>query len=548
MTDTDIRYQAWTIESVKSHARKSRELRLLQRRAYLTHPTACMRMVGASHCALMKQRSHAVLQNSSECHEIETAHGHFASPRIRRQPLSCVSRHVKADSPFSGSARIIGVHQASPRGPNINNMYRIGTTLLLMLATAHAEQVRQPVADILVTAFHDKQWEVRYELDNATNELVFARTPDESRRETWLPDHGFEIVMTSQGEAVRRVDGAPFTTVRIRMSPEYRHLRNDYAPFSPFGGGGTLFHTGRFFACTQACTGDATWSFTLWADPEDSIVLDGKYIPYSTRWADTGSGRMVYVGKNKQPRAADVTAIIDEAMPESVRGPLLSDLPALIRDFADRFGRLEEPLILFASYDSAHKQGWGRQGGTLPNQIFTHFYGAEWERRMQEPGFAFDLAWHFAHEAAHLYQLQRFSTEAGDPWIHEGAAEAFAALELHARNEAASQAVAHKLDLARTACAQDLGDRSMDEVLLGRDLSAAYSCGLLLNIYIDTKVRERTPDGLFAVWREYLRRIAGNAPRTRNVYLDSIAHVGGAELANKIRALLDAAHPNFELH
>src|SRR5690606_12458222 len=54
-TDTDIRYQAWTIESVKSHARKLRKLRLLQSGAYLTHPTACMRIVGASHCALRSE-------------------------------------------------------------------------------------------------------------------------------------------------------------------------------------------------------------------------------------------------------------------------------------------------------------------------------------------------------------------------------------------------------------------------------------------------------------------------------------------------------------
>ena len=35
------------------------------------------------------------------------------------------------------------------------------------------------------------------------------------------------------------------------MSPTYSRLPKDYAPFSPFGDGGMLFHTGRLFACVH---------------------------------------------------------------------------------------------------------------------------------------------------------------------------------------------------------------------------------------------------------------------------------------------------------
>lgn len=279
----------------------------------------------------------------------------------------------------------------SRRLRTMNNSLALATvvTVLMSLATAHAEHPAAPAADILITSFHAKQWQVRYELHELATELVFARNPDESRRETWRPDNAFEIVNTHRGEVVRRKDGSPFTTVRLRLSPEYRHLPNDYAPFSPFGDGGMLFHSGRFFACPTMCADDSIWSLTLWADPDDTITLNGKRIRYSVDWMDSGSGRMVYIGKNKGLQTAEFSAVIDQAMPDSVRGPLLSDLPALIKAFADRFGPLDEPLTLFASYDQGHRSGWGQQGGTLPNQIFTHLYGDHWEARMQEPGLAF---------------------------------------------------------------------------------------------------------------------------------------------------------------
>lgn len=430
----------------------------------------------------------------------------------------------------------------------MNNKLALATiaTMMVSFATAHAEHSSAPAADILITAFRDKQWQVRYELDSPTRQLVFARSQDESRRETWRPDLGFEIVSTSHGEAVQRKDGTPFTTVRIRLDPKYHPLPKDYAPFSPFGDGGMLFHSGRFFACPTACSDDATWSLTLWADPDDTITLDGRRLQYSAHWADSNSGRKVYIGKNEGLQTPEFTAIIDEAVPDAVRTPLLSDLPALLRAFAKRFGSLDEPLTLFASYDKNYRGGWGRQGGTLPNQIFIHFYGDRWETAMQEPDFAFDLAWHFAHEAAHVYQQQRSSTGLSDAWIHEGAAEAFAALELRARNESSEKAVRQKIQRSQAECEEALGDQSIDETLRGTDQSAAYSCGLLLNLHIDAKARARDPEGLFAIWRDYLRRTRNGPPRSRDDYLASIERIGGSDLAASVATLLETMHPKFE--
>ncbi len=152
-----------------------------------------------------------------------------------------------------------------------------------------------PAAEILITAFHDKQWQVRYDLPHPTKEMVFARSPDDSRKQTWLPDELFEIVETDHGEAVHRKDGREFTTLRIRMSPEYGALSHEPPPFT-HEKGGLLFHTSRFFACADACSKAATWSMSLWADPKDFIVLNGKRESYYVQWSDSGDGILVYVG------------------------------------------------------------------------------------------------------------------------------------------------------------------------------------------------------------------------------------------------------------
>jgi hypothetical protein len=67
----------------------------------------------------------------------------------------------------------------------------------------------------------------------------------------------------------------------------------DYAPFSPFGDGGMLFHTGRLFACADRCSQDESWSTDLWADDEDRIVLGGKSLQARARWTDRDEGRVV---------------------------------------------------------------------------------------------------------------------------------------------------------------------------------------------------------------------------------------------------------------
>ena len=127
-----------------------------------------------------------------------------------------------------------------------------------------------------------------------------------------------------------------------------------------------------------------------------------------------------------------------------------------------------------------------RQGGTLPGQVFVHFYGSVWPERMAEPGFGDDLAWHFAHEAGHLYQGQIFINGEG-AWVHEGGAEALAALALRLQDKTAA---ADTHVAASTAiCREKLRARSINIALKKGEHDVAYACGLLVNLALDAETR-----------------------------------------------------------
>ena len=397
--------------------------------------------------------------------------------------------------------------------------------------------------EILVTALHDKQqWQVRYDFDAPVTSFRFARTPDDSRIRDWLPDIGFEIASIAGGDLVRRKDGAAFTSVRFRMNPAYRVLPQDYAPFSPFSDGGTLFHTGRFFACAESCADDATWSITLWAGAEDRIVLGGKVLRAEASWTDTADGQMIYVGTQAPVQTQDFISFIDPGVPEQIRSQLLVQLPRLMHTFAQKFGPLPTKPTLFVSYDALHPRGWGRQGGVLPGQVFTHFYGSKWDEEMKKETFADELSWHLAHEAAHLYQHQQFSNE--DPWIHEGSAEAFAALALQSEIPAYVEA---KRNGAAEACQDQRKGRSIRETITAGTFDAAYSCGLLVNLKIDAAVRKASNhDGLFAVWKNYLGRVEKSGSAAGEAaYLDAIEAVGSQTISEWTRTSVSTPNPEL---
>jgi hypothetical protein len=396
-----------------------------------------------------------------------------------------------------------------PRGRRAGRAARTAAALLCLPFMGQAFAATGQTPHIEIEADNDRQWSATYTLARSADSLVFARSPDASRAEDWTPPPGFEIGRDERGEFVRRTDGRRFRKVVLRMPAAYRHLPMDYAPFSPFGDGGMLVHTGRFFACVSECGEAPQWHMSLIAPPSVRILLDGKVSARRAAWMDRDSGRNLYVGPARPVGTADLITVMDAALPKEIRERLDDRLPRFLHYYAAKLGRLPARPMLFASYDAAFAAGWGRQGGVLPGQVFTHFYGPVWDKEMAKPGFDFDLAWFFAHEAAHLYQHQITVGGGGDSWVHEGAAEAMASIALRDMEPTMAAALDKRVQTAREECAKSVGEGSLRGTLTGGTYQAAYSCGLVLNLALDTAVRQAKggSDGLFDVWRAMVAEV-----------------------------------------
>lgn len=409
----------------------------------------------------------------------------------------------------------------------------LGTLCGCATAGEQPQPTLAPTISITVPA--EGAWQARYAFPGTARQLLFRRSTDTSRIESWAVAPDFEIVETPQGEAVRRRDGAAFSTVAVEIPPVYRPLPSDYAPFSPFGDGGILFHSGRLLACLDSCGDELGWLIQL-DSGGTPILINGVTRDGRAEWLESDSGRMVYVGASRPVESADLIAVIDGSLPERIRGQLVGQLPAFMRLFSERLGALPVKPMLFASYDVASPGGrYGRQGGTLPGQVFTHFYGSVWPERMRDPALADELAWFFAHEAAHLYQRQLFA-DGGDAWIHEGGADAMAALALRSVGGTTAANAERRIISMRSDCVKHRAGRSIRSAIEGGAFDAAYACGLLVNLQIDSAVRAIAPgsDGLFSVWRHYLDSAARGEKAGEVAFLAAISALAGADLARAV--------------
>lgn len=414
----------------------------------------------------------------------------------------------------------------------------IAIVTLLFGALAHTQD--RSAATIAISAAPAEDWQVTYRLPRPATRLVFPRSPDASRTTTWRVADGFEILATPSGEIVQRRDHAKFAEASLYVPARYVRLPKDYAPFSPFGDGGMLVHTGRFFACADACPDQATWSMRLDAAGWDHILVDGRRERHTASWVDGGEGRKVYVGAVPGVETPDLIAVIDRALPASIRQLLERDLPSFMSYFSARLGSLPSKPTLFISYDLSHpSKGYGQQGGVLEGQVFVHFYGAKLQEKLASADFGRDVAWLLAHEAGHVYQRQIFA-EKQAWWIHEGSAESFAAIAMRGNDASRTADVESRIENAGKECSANLQGKNLHEASNESGEKAPYSCGLILNLAIDAAVRNAgTADGLFAVWRNYIARIERGSAPGETAYFAALEEVSNAGLADAVRRIVE---------
>lgn len=389
------------------------------------------------------------------------------------------------------------------------------------------------------------QWWVRYSTTKPVQRIVFQRNPDDSRAKHWIAQSGLYKIKVLDGvETVLRTDGQAFSEVSFRLPATYTPLPKEYAAFSPFSDGGMLLHSGRFFACAEHCGPELnSWNLTLTAPADEKIIVAGKLYQHEVSWQERDSGSKVYVGKAAPLAGPDFISLIDPALPTALQQQINSQLPLLMAWFTDHMGALEFRPALFASYNSTEDGSYGHQGGTLPGQIFMHWYGQVSIERLQPD----QVFWFFAHEVAHLYQQQAGAIEAPqDAWIHEGAAEYLAGVA-SAQVQQNRKILQQKLTEAGKNCVAGLEQQHSYAKATAANPQLHYSCGLVLNHAIDRQLQNAAePISIFRLWALFNTRVqAGHSPQA-SVFLDVLKPYVTKDFELQLSAF--SRQDNFDAH
>jgi hypothetical protein len=409
-------------------------------------------------------------------------------------------------------------------------MVKISTLLALVLVTLVLVTPVLAAQQIATQIKKDErgQWQVTYSTASPVQRMVFKRNPDGSRAKHWVAQSELYKISYQDGvEAMVRLDGQPFNEVSFDLPAVYTPLPKEYAAFSPFSDGGMLLHSGRFFACAEHCQPELNaWTLTLKAPVGENIIVGGKLYQNEVTWQERDSGSKLYLGKASPLAGPDFISLIDSELPLILQQQINSQLPQLMAYFTSQMGALNFRPALFASFSTTADGSYGHQGGTLPGQIFMHWYGGKAIEKLQPDA----VFWFFAHEVAHLYQREASAIEPGqDAWVHEGAAEYLSGLAT-TEVQQNKQMLQQKLTDAGQHCVAGLEKQRHYTKAAAANTQLHYSCGLLLNHAIDQQLRQVDPEmTFFRLWSLFNAQVQAGQTAQAATYLTVLKAYVSAE-------------------
>lgn len=417
-----------------------------------------------------------------------------------------------------------------------------------MLCFGALAQDHMSKVSTVLTKSEDAKWQVLYTTDKPVKRLGFVRNPGDQRVKRWSSqDKNLELVYQDGNEFIQTKDGSTFNRAVFELTPVYTPLPKDYAPFSPYSDGGILVHSGRFFACVDACQDETNgWSVTVVIPKADHMVVSGKIYRERHQWIDKDNGQNVYVGQQKPLETEHFLSIVDSALPQVMKDKLDRDMPKLMEYFAKKLGAIHngQKAALYVSY--ANKPGTSHQGGTFDNQVFMHYDLNNLEEMAGKKHFIDETTWGLAHESAHFYQEGEAALvlEHNQSWLHEGSADWFAALASLAQDPKSKDYVNKRIQQAEKVCANGLKEmRLLDAAEKGR-FDLYYKCGMLIHRAIDNLLRDKTAgkQNIFTHWRTYRAMVEQGESAGPDLFLQLVGDTVSRALADQIHLLISEKH------
>jgi hypothetical protein len=398
---------------------------------------------------------------------------------------------------------------------------------------AASAAARMPPVSLHITRSSGDSVRAEYRLARSTRALHFAPRLDGYRARDWkTPPGEFRWVHEGDGERIERTDGKPFARLTLDIPVRYSVLEKAYAPFSPFSDGGMLLYSGHFQACPALpCKGTEPLAVTVAAEGE-TIGVGGRRSVNTAAFVSREEGTYIYIGNAQPVATSGFLAIVDPALQPALRDHLLESLPQSMQDFTAIYGALSITPELYVSLDPNPPSGTSlsSQGGTLPGQVFIHLYGDGWRKPIRL-GDVVWLDWFFAHEAAHFFQRAGTNDVIGpdsQAWIHEGGADAMAALIMRARGETERGYVTRRIAEARKGCTEGLAEVALNAASRAGKFDLHYQCGMLIALAIDADVRRGSggAKGLHDVNRRFFATVRAGTPWNGGSFLDAARRTG----------------------
>ena len=432
--------------------------------------------------------------------------------------------------------------------------------LITAMASPHAARA-QGAAEATVTIAPEASgnWSVTYEFAEEQSVLVFARSASDYRDMTWS--------LVSDEARFGRVHGVdvavldtPAKSVEFSIVPLTSTLVGDYTPFVTFTDGSIAVYEGQFslvpvadMDAVEALEGTtsnlerAPLTMDVVLSSDKPIIVDGAVQQGSVRHRVEGDGTYIYTGDGKIERFGSFTAVIDSSLPAWLRERFDSDLSDIFSRFEAMWGfKLEHKATVMLAYKGGSTQGFSATGGALDQLLMMEIGGDALNEA--NPDLLSYLHWFFAHEAVHLFQIDKgIEFASGEQsWIHEGAANTMAYnLVASMQDEGAREAFLKGVyGGAFDECVSVLETGPLETAGERDAFSAHYSCGDFVALATDGFLKRRN---LYGFWNRLVAHADGASDKRVDMeaYFTVMDMLGATKGQQKtIRAVVDGKPSN----
>lgn len=371
---------------------------------------------------------------------------------------------------------------------------------------------------------------LRYEFSEPVRAVSLASSSVDYRSATWqvLTD-GIVLRRDRTTDRLVGASGQAFTEVAVRASVYTDALPKDYEPFVPFSDGSVALYTGALEVEDVTSVGTtrniSQTQIVLAPAPGEHVLVHGIQHDSIAVLERDAHATYVYFGSLGTSESGHAVAVIDPALPPALAEALRHGLPALLDRFSQGTGRQlrTRPVVLATFQPDEHTTGF--TGGALPGLIQLGFKGNGWGTS-DGPPLSFALRF-LAHETAHLWNNSMYSNaSAGDAWLHEGGAEAFALEVLADLGYVGAEALVDEYNRALAACVAGLEGAALNRSAEVGRVRNHYDCGLMLAL----ATTQATRLGILEFWRSLFDEADSEDGRyTQELYLKVVHRLSGNE-------------------